>query len=112
MLLDAVADPVESHIDGFRLVLFHGTADNAPCGTVVSDKWCWWLWKAKVDETIANRDGFTSIHEETSNFCFGCTGHDVFDDFGEDEDRSIEEVTVGIAKEMVAAGTGSCFGAD
>jgi len=58
-LLDMILDPIKMHVDGFGLLLFHGVIGNAAGGTVVSLKWCGWLWVAKFIQ--GNAHGINSL---------------------------------------------------
>ena len=41
LLVDAVVEPVEAHVDGFGLVLLDGGVHNAICCAVVCLDWSW-----------------------------------------------------------------------
>ena len=43
-LFDAVADPVESHVDGFGSALFDRVVGDPACGGIVGLHWCCRLW--------------------------------------------------------------------
>ena len=62
-LSDAVSDPVELHVDGFRSFLFHGIHGNTGCRAVVSDNRSRWLFVAEFFEGDLNWGGFFSVME-------------------------------------------------
>ena len=46
-LSDTIPDPIEAHVDGFRLFLFDGVIGDAASSAVVGLKRCGWLRVAK-----------------------------------------------------------------
>ena len=62
-LSNAVADPIETHINGFGMFLFDGVISNSVCSTVVGLDRCGWLWVPQLFKGNANRAGFFAIVE-------------------------------------------------
>ncbi len=58
-LLDLVLDPIEWHVDGLGLLLFHGVIGNAASSAVVCLEWHGWLWVAKFIQ--GNAHGANSL---------------------------------------------------
>ena len=52
-LANAVANPVEAHIDSLGAPLFHRVVGNTSCGVIVCDNGCRGLWVSKFFETDA-----------------------------------------------------------
>ena len=73
-LSNAVADPIETHINGFGTFLFDNVIGNSVGSTVVGLDRCGWLGIPQFFEGDANRAGFFAIVEECSKFRFRGTG--------------------------------------
>ena len=43
VLLDTILNPIETHVHGSGLTLFHGFVGKAYSGGVVNFNWGWWL---------------------------------------------------------------------
>ena len=71
VLFYAVAEPVETHVDGFGLILSDGGVDNAVGSAVISLDGSWRLWMTKFCERDSHWYGQLGVHVECSNFCFG-----------------------------------------
>ena len=52
---------MKSHINGFRLVLFHVATDDVTCGGI-SSYWGGWLLVSEVNETVKDGDFLAWIH--------------------------------------------------
>lgn len=52
-LADAIADPIEAHVNGFGALLLHGVVGDAGSGAVVSDNGRGWLRMAEFFEADA-----------------------------------------------------------
>jgi hypothetical protein len=75
-LADAVANPVEAHVNGFGSFLFDRVIGDAKGGTVVSYNWSRRLGIAKFLKARTNRARFFAVVEESGEFGFGGTGYD------------------------------------
>ena len=63
-LIDAVSNPIESHVDGFRSLLFYIViCDSTCCGVVNLDRGGW-LWESHCLEAVPRGCGLFGIHEE------------------------------------------------
>ena len=71
LLVDAVSEPVETHVDGFGLVLSDGGVHDAICSAVVCSDWSGRLWMAQFYYCYSHGDGKFDIHVECINFGFG-----------------------------------------
>ena len=67
-LLVAAVEPVEAHVNGLGLALFHGSTDDATGSDVIGDQGGWGLRMAEVKAAVADGNGLTCIEEDTSNF--------------------------------------------
>ena len=47
-LVDAIADPVETHVHSFGSALFDSAVRDASSTGIVGLDWCGWLWMAHV----------------------------------------------------------------
>ena len=65
-LFRTVTEPVEAQVNGLGSLLFHSIVDNTIGGIVVSLEWGGWLGEPHGLQTIVDRHGFLSIHEEGS----------------------------------------------
>ena len=62
-LADAVADPIETHVDGFGAFLLDSVSGNAAGGTIVGGHGCCRLGMPHFLESDAQWAGFLSIVE-------------------------------------------------
>ena len=72
-LADAVANPVEAHVNGFGSFLFDHVIGDAKGCTVISDNCCRRLGITKLRKARTNRARFFTIVEESSKFGFSST---------------------------------------
>ena len=79
LLLDAIFDPVETHVHGSGAALFHRVVDDAGCCGVVGFDWRGWLRVAELFERGAHGGGFGAVEEERADFGFGGGAHDVLE---------------------------------
>lgn len=79
-LVDAVLDPVETHVHGLGLALAYGAVGDASGANIVYLNVGGRLWMTNFDEGGAECDTIVGIVEETSKFRFGVRGNDVTDD--------------------------------
>ncbi len=45
--VDAVANPIEAHVDGFGAALFDSVVGDTSSACVVGSHWGGWLWRAQ-----------------------------------------------------------------
>ena len=76
-LLDAVLEPVEAHVNGFRTALFDCAVHDALSAFVVGLDGSGRLGVAKFNEGLADWAACLGIVEEAAYFGFGYAGHDV-----------------------------------
>ena len=89
-MADAVANPVEAHVDGFGAFLFDGVIRNAEGGAVVRDHGSGRLGMTEFLQADSDRAGFFAIVvEKSSEFGFGGAGQDFAHDLAQDVDGSI-----------------------
>ena len=88
-LLDAIAQPVETHVHGFRAAQGNGVVDHANCRRVVGLDGHRGMGVAHLDESMTGWDRFTEINVEGANLGLGVGGHDGFDDLCDREDSAI-----------------------
>jgi hypothetical protein len=87
---DLVADPKESHLHGSGALFFHCVVGNA-CGCfVVAVDWRRWLFVAEFCEDESENDAFFDVHEQGTQFGFGCGCDYNFEDSAERENGTIE----------------------
>ena len=88
-LLDAITQPVETHVHGFRPPRVNGVIDHAQCRRVVGLDGRWGLWVAHLDESMPGRDCCTIIDVEGAELGIGRGGHDGFGDLSNGEDGPV-----------------------
>jgi hypothetical protein len=76
-LLYSVTDPVVSHVNGSRSLLFDRVVGNAIGSRVVGADWCGRLGMAHVKESLAENGAFFAVDKKGSVFCFGSGGGNV-----------------------------------
>ena len=101
-LADAVADPVESHVDGFGAALLDCVIGDAGAASIVDDDWSSWLRVAHFGESSTHGDGFFTIEECGAGLGFGGSGHD-------DVHDGAEGVYSSIVRRGWCVGTGGDF---
>lgn len=100
-LADAIADPVEAHVDGFGAALLDSVVDDAFGTGVVSLDWSGGLGPAHGDECVSKDTGVLGVDEEGAEFGFGGGGEDSTHDTADDMDGSIEWRSGGIGQMIV-----------
>jgi hypothetical protein len=70
-LLDAVFNPVETHVNGFRTALLDGFVGNTRGTGVIGLDGCRWLSVAKFVESDPESGSVLGIVKEGTEFCFG-----------------------------------------
>ena len=88
-LLYAIAQPMETHVHGFRAAQGNVVIDHAKCRRVVSLDGRGGLWVVHLDESMTGRDRFAAINVEGAELGLGGGGHDGFDDLGDGEDGAV-----------------------
>ena len=88
-LLDPIAQPVESHVHGFRAARGDGVVDHTKCRRVVGLYVCWGLGVAHLGESMTGWDCFAEINVEGAELGLGGGGHDGFDDLCGGEDGAV-----------------------
>ena len=115
-LADAIAEPVETHVDGFGAALFNCVVEDAFGTFIVRLDGGGRLGVAELNEGLTDGTAVLAAEEGRTYFSFSRRGHDVAQDGAVDMDGGIERsgsvsragVRVVTEKE-VATGTG--FGA-
>ncbi len=101
----AVADPMESHVNGFESFLFDRISCNTDRARVITHKDCRRLGVSKVGENSSKAGGILGTSEESSVFGFASTGDDARNDGREHVDRPIDfERFVAITEKEDASG--------
>ena len=104
-LLDAIAQPVETHVHGFHAARGNGVVDHAKCRRVVGLDGRRGLGIAHLDESMTGWDRFTAINSEGAELGLGGRGHDGFDDLCNGEDGAVVGGVGGIVgHEKMSAG--------
>ena len=105
-LLDAIRQPVETHVHGFCGERGDGVVDHAKCRCVVGLDGRWGLGVAHLDEAMTGWYCFAEVNVEGAEFGLGSGGHDGFEDLCDGED-SVIVVGVGgiVGHEEMSAGT-------
>ena len=75
-LTHAIANPVKTHVDGFRPLLLDRIGSNATGSVVIGCDGRRWLWMAQFGKSDAKRAGLFAVVEQGSEFGFGCTRQD------------------------------------
>ena len=88
-LLDAITQPVETHVHGFRVARGNGVVDHAKCRRVIGLDGHRRLGLAHLDESMTGWDRFTEINVEGVELGLGGGGHDCFDDLCDGEDSAV-----------------------
>jgi hypothetical protein len=89
ILADAVADPIKTHVDGFRPFLFDAVVGNAGSGAVVGLDRSGRLRMAKFFEGDPQWACFFAIVEEGGEFSFSGTGENFAHDLAKDVDGAV-----------------------
>ena len=66
-----IAQPVETHVRGFRPPWGNGVIGHAQCRRVVGLDGRRELWVAHLDESVPGRDCFAAINEENAELGLG-----------------------------------------
>jgi hypothetical protein len=116
---DPVANPIETHVDGFRASLPDGIVDDALGTCIVRLDSCCRLGMSHLIKSSAEYAGILAIVEQGADLGFCCRGQDVAHDAADDVDGSIEwRRGVGVRcgrwpaaqeKQAASAGTGFLF---
>ena len=113
-LSDAIADPVEAHVDGFGLALFDAIIDDAIGHFIIRLDGRGRLGMSQSLQCVADGAGFPGIVEEAGNFGFGGGREYLAHDAAQDVNGTIGlPVGLGIcfaAEVEVAPGSGAGFG--
>ena len=105
-LLDAIVQPVETHVHGFCVAQGGGVVDHAKCRCVVSLDGRQGLGVAHLDESMTGWDHYTAINVEGTKLGLGSVGNDGFDDLCDGEDGAVVGGGGGcIGHEKMSAGT-------
>ena len=70
LLVDAVAEPVEAHVNSLGSILSDSRVHNAVGGAVVRSDWSWRLRMVQFCQCCSHGDGIFGVHVEGSNFGF------------------------------------------
>ena len=73
VLSDSVADPVETHVDGFGSFLFYCVVGDPCGGCVIRSYWGCRLRVSEFFEGYSYCGCFFAVVEECCKFGFGCT---------------------------------------
>lgn len=111
-LLDAVADPVVAHVNCTGTLLPDGVVGDADGGGVVGLYGCGGLWVAHFFKDCADDGSFFHVDEESTDFGFGSSGGDVFEDTRGVENGGVVDFgfSRGVAEVEVATRAAACFG--
>jgi hypothetical protein len=83
-LLNAVTDPVESHIHGTRAALLNGVVGYAVGAFVISLDGGWGLRVSKFFQGDTDAAGILCDIEKSGQLGFSCGGHDMFENNARD----------------------------
>jgi hypothetical protein len=89
-LADAVADPIEAHVNGFGALLLDSVIGNAHGTFIVSLDGCGGLGVAKLCKGGEQHGGILSIEEKGAKFGFSGRGNNDAEDVAVDVDSTIE----------------------
>jgi hypothetical protein len=89
-IFDAIADPVETHIDGFGSALFDGIICNSRCASIIGLNWCGSLRMAHIFEGCAEHCAVFAVVKECAKFGFSSGSKNGFEDGAVDKDGTIE----------------------
>ena len=104
-LLDAIAQPVETHVHGFRAARGDDVVDHTKCRRVVGLDGRRGLGVDHLDESMTGWDRFTEINVEGAKIGLGGGGHDGFDYLCDGEDGIVVGGVDGIVgHEKISAG--------
>ena len=108
-LFNAVAKPIETHVNCLRAILSDGGVHYTVCGAVVGSHGCRGVWVAKFNESDTHWYCLICAFEKRANLCFRCRGEDVLEDLCDDMNGTVDEGTVDVAKEEEVAGSATFF---
>ena len=72
----AIAEPMKTHVHGFRAARLDVVVDDSKGCAVVSFDWGFGLFVAHLFKELAHRYGFAGVDVECTELRFSCTGHD------------------------------------
>ena len=87
--LDVIAQPMETHVCGFRAARGGGVVDHANLRRVFGLDGRWGVGVAHLGEIMMGWDCFAAINVEGSELGLGGGGHDGFDGLGNREDGTV-----------------------
>ena len=79
-LFNAVAKPIETHVNCLRAILNDGGVHDTVCGAVVGAHGCRGLWVDDLNEGDTHWYCLLCTVEKRAYFCFRCRGEDVLED--------------------------------
>ena len=88
-LLDPIAQPVESHVHGFRAARGDGVVEHAKCRCVVGLDGHWGLGVAHLNDGMTGWDRFAAVNVEDAEFSLGGKRHEGFEDLCYGEDNTV-----------------------
>ena len=100
---NAVAEPVEAHVDGFGLVLIDGVVEDTIGGAVFGSDRGRGLFVSQFNEGDLVWDCCTGIEVAYIDFRFSSEGEDILHDDGNSAEGGVEEFTIFVAKEEEAS---------
>ena len=78
LLVDAISDPIEMHVNGTGSALGDGVIGEANGSGVINLNGCWGLWVSEFFKGGGERGRFFGVVEEGTEFGFGSGGKDHF----------------------------------
>ena len=85
-----ILDPIKTHFDCLRLLLFYSVVGEAFIGRVVDTDRGRRLRVADFSKGGSNWYGFLAVDEGGPDFSFSCRRHNISHDFGHSVDRAID----------------------
>ena len=108
-LFDAVAKPIETHVDCLQVILSDGDVHDTVCGAVFGAHGCRGMWVADFNEDDTHWYFLLYEVEKRANLWFQCRSEDVLEDLCDDTNGIVDVGSVDVAKEEEAAGSATYF---
>ena len=110
-MFDAVAKPIEMHVDCLQAILSDACVHDIVCGAVVGSQGCWGLWVAEFNEGDTHWYCLLCAVENRANLYFRCRGEDVLEDLCDDMNGNVDEGAADVANEEESTGKETSYAA-
>lgn len=109
-LFDSVTEPEKTHVDWFGTAGIGCAIQDSVGGCVVGPHGCWRLLVPQFFQCCDDWKCMFCVEKECRYFSFSSAGADIFDDFGNGCNGSVDHGPFVVVQEVKSAGSASCFG--